>query len=158
MYGSGKSSDPVHSGSAGTSSGQGSHFGSSQAGQNPISSAKNPTPSDVSSGSASNPVVGGQQSGLGGNATSRSGPSGAFDDGASTASIKSGIPGHSQSGSGLIGSSGINDPVNTNKPLPTAPAAGLAGGSTTAGQGFTGAGMTGSGLPDRSVGRRVLIV
>lgn len=142
MYGSGKSSDPVHSGTTGGASGQGSHLGSSQAGHNPLSSANNPTSSEVSSGYGSNPTAGGQQSSLTGNAASRPGLSAAFDDGASTASIKSGIQGHPQSGSGLIGSSGSNDPVDTDKPLPSTPALGLTGGNTT-----------GSSLPDRSVGR-----
>lgn len=178
MYGSGKSSDPVHSGTAGGTSGPGSHLGSSQAGHNPLSSASNPTSSNVSSGHSSHPISGGQQSGLTGNATSHSGPSAAFDDGASTASIKSGIQGYPQSGSGLIGSSGSNDPVDTNKPLPGTPASGRTGGNTAAGphtsalanradprvdsdldgssglgRGTTGPGLTGSGLPDRSVGR-----
>lgn len=178
MYGSGRSSDPVHSGTTGGASGQGSHLGSSQAGHNPLSSASNPTSGDVSSGYGSNPTAGGHQSSLTGNATSRSGTSTAFDDGASTASIKSGIQGHSQSGSGLIGSSGSNDPIDTNKPLPSTPSSGLIGGNTAAGphtsnlanradprvdsdldgssglsRGTTGAGLTGSGLPDRSIGR-----
>lgn len=173
MYGSSRSSDPVHSGTTGGASGQGSHLGSSQ-----NTSASNPTSGDVSSGYGSNPTAGGHQSSLTGNATSRFGTSTAFDDGASTASIKSGIQGHSQSGSGLIGSSGSNDPVDTNKPLPITPASGLIGGNTAAGphtsnlanradprvdpdldgssglsRGTTGAGLTGSGLPDRTIGR-----
>ncbi len=180
MYGSGKSSDPVHSGTTGGASGQGSHLGSSrsQAGQAPLSSGSNPTYGDVGSGYGNNPTAGAQQSSLTGNTTLRSGQSTAFDDGASTMSIKSGIQGHPQSGSGLIGSSGSNDPLDTNKPLPNTPASGLTGGNTTIGphtsgltnrvdprvesdlggssdlgRGSTGAGFTGSGLPDRSVRR-----
>lgn len=180
MYGSGTSSDPVHSSTTGGASGQGSHLGSSrsQAGQGPLSSGNNPTSGDVGSGYGNSPTAGAQQPSLTGNTTSRSGPSTAFDDGASTVSIKSGIQGHPQSGSGLIGSSGSIDPLDTNKPLPNTPASGQTGSNTTTGhhtsglanrvdprvesdldgssglgRGSTGAGLIGSGLPDRSVGR-----
>lgn len=77
-----------------------------------------------------------------------------------------------------MGSSGSNDPVDTNKPLPSTPASGLTGGNSAAGphtsnlanradprvdsdldgsrglgRGSAGSGLTGAGLPDRSVGR-----
>jgi len=178
MYGSGQSSDPVHSTNTGGVSGQGSHFGSSQRGTDPLSSSTNPTSSGVSSGYGSNTTGTGQQPNLSGNPTSRSNMPGGFDDGASTASIKSGVPGHPQSESGLIGSSGTGESLDTNKPLPHTPGSGLTGSNTTAGphssnlanradpridpdldgsrglgRGTTGAGSTGTNLPDRSVGR-----
>lgn len=111
---------------------------------------------------------------------STSRPQGTLDDAATTASIKSGIPGQAQSGS-LTGSSGTHDALDTNKPLPNEPASGLSGtsSSTTAGPHSSslankadprvdsdldgsrglgskvgdGHGLTGSSLPDRSVGK-----
>lgn len=44
------------------------------------------------------------------------------DDAATTASVSSGVPGHSQSRSAMTG---VNDPVFTNKPLPREPASGM---------------------------------
>ncbi|KAI9877958.1 MAG: hypothetical protein M1830_002365 [Pleopsidium flavum] len=178
MYGSGQSSDPVHSANTGGVSGQGSHFGSSQRGTDPLSSSTNPTSSGVGSGSGYGSEVSGtgRQPGLSGNTTSRSNMPGGFDDGASTASIKSGVPGYPQSGSGLAGSSATGDSLDTNKPLPHTPGSGLTGSNTTTGphssnlankadprvdsdldgsrglgRGTTGAGLTGTNLPDRSV-------
>ena len=72
-------------------------------------------------------------------------PTGTFsDDTATTASVKSGVIGESQGGSGLTGSGATGS--NTNKPLPLEP--------ESAGTGnLGGSGLTGTSLPDRSVGR-----
>jgi len=69
-------------------------------------------------------------------------PGGFDDDAATTASVRSGVPGQSQSGSNITGTSDSG----LNKPLPREPA--------SAGTG-TGAGssLTGNSYPDRSVGR-----
>jgi len=78
-------------------------------------------------------------------------PGGFDDDAATTASVRSGVPGQTtQTGSGMTGT---NDPTLTNKPLPREPTtagSGLAGlGNNTAG----GSSLTGSSYPDRSVGK-----
>lgn len=57
------------------------------------------------------------------------------DDAATTASIKSGIPGLTQSRS-LTGSSGTHDTLDTNKPLPSEPDAGLLGTSSSTNTGL----------------------
>lgn len=44
------------------------------------------------------------------------------DDAATTASVRSGVPGQSQSRSTMTGA---NDPTFTNKPLPPEPASGM---------------------------------
>ncbi|MCJ1368732.1 hypothetical protein MMC16_007877 [Acarospora aff. strigata] len=178
MYGSGRSSDPVHSGNTGGVSGQGSHAGSSHTGTNPLPSGTNPTSSGgLVPGHGSNSTGIGQHTGLTGNAVPSSNVAGGFDDGASTASIKSGILGQPQSGAGLISSSGTGDSLDTNKPLPNTPSSGLTGLNTTAGphsstlgsraeprvdpdldrsrglgRSAGGESLTGSTLPDRSVG------
>ncbi|KAI9721185.1 MAG: hypothetical protein M1812_002346 [Candelaria pacifica] len=138
LYGSGRSSDPVHSGSAGNATGHGSHLGSSSGtGQHhgtdgPIgSSATGTTTSGHATGNTSYP--------------SRSLMPGEFpDDNASIASIKSGVHGSSP-GSKLTGSpaTGGDTGLDVNKPLPHTPASGGIG---------SGSGLTGSNLPDRSVG------
>lgn len=121
MYGSGRSDDPVHTGSN-TVSGEGSHFGSSRtAGSEPLTSTTN------------------QPTGMGGLSEPHASrmPGSFDDDAATTASVKSGIPGYSQSGSTITGA---NQPgANTNKALPREPAIGGSGvmgtgsSSTTAG-------------------------
>ncbi len=74
------------------------------------------------------------------------------DDAATTASVSSGVPGHTtHTGSGMTGT---HDPSLTNKPLPREPGTAdteLAGssGSNTLG----GSSLTGNNYPDRSVGR-----
>lgn len=78
-------------------------------------------------------------------------PGGFEDDAATTASVSSGVPGHSQSRSGITGT---NDPV-LDKPLPREPASagtdliGSSGNNTTG----TGSSLTGKEYPNRSVGR-----
>ncbi|KAI9701206.1 MAG: hypothetical protein M1836_001875 [Candelina mexicana] len=133
LYGSGQSSDPVHSGVAGHTTGHGSHPGSSsETGQHygtdgPIGSpASGASTAGHSTGNASY--------------TSRSlMPGESPDDNASIASIKSGVHG-SNPGSKLTDSSAIGSDtgVDVNKPLPHTPASGSA--------------LTGGNLPDRSVG------
>ncbi len=176
MYGSGRSSDPVHSGTTGGVSGQGSHLGGSGGATNQPSS--NPDPTDVTSGYSGNSTGTGQDSNLTGNETPSPNVAGKFDDRASTASIKSGVTGYPHPASGLIGSSVAGDPLDTDKPLPHPPASGSTSGNTDAGppysnlattadprvdsdldgpkafgRGATGGGLTASSLPDRSVGR-----
>ena len=103
---------------------------------------------------------------------------GAFDDSATTASVKSGVIGEPQVGSGLTGSGATDSSIN--KPLPREPESagseftGASGagphssslankadprvdsdldGSKGLGGSGTGSGLTGTSLPDRSVGR-----
>ena len=95
------------------------------------------------------------------------------DDVESTASIKSGVPGASQSGSALTHTPDINKTLPTEKPLPSEPGVSSTdyGRGTSTGAGGiesnverelhgsrgvgsntgTGSGLTGSSLPDRSV-------
>lgn len=137
----------------------GSHFGSSRtAGDDSLSSSTNPssTTSGLGSSSRNDPIStstnpsGGSQYNTGSN-TGRSAhglnepyassmPGGFDDDAATTASVRSGIPGQAtQTGSGMTGS---NDPSFPNKSLPLE-------------QGTSGSGLVGSGghsYPDRSVG------
>lgn len=142
MYGSGRSDDPIHSGSTNmgntnTGSGQGSHFGSSRtAGQDPMSTSSNPTgTSPYDSG-----IIGGASHGLSEPYASRMPGGFDNDDAATTASVSSGIPGQSQSRSAMTGT---NDPTFTDKPLPREPA------SAT---GHEQSSLTGNSYPDRSVG------
>lgn len=122
MYGSGLNTDPVHDN---TIVGQGSHSGSSRGvGNDPTStsehgsgiagtghhSAVNEKPFSTHGLGTTEPNV----------PSSTSGTTGTFDDAASTASIKSGVPGNAPSGS-LTGLSGPHDTLNTNKPLPHEP-------------------------------------
>jgi len=129
--GGGRSVDPLPSGSN-TASGPGS----------PFDSTRNTTGSETHG--LSEPYSSGM-------------PGGFDDDAATTASVKSGIPGTSQTGNALSGS---NEPsLNTNKALPREPATAHSG---TTGFGNTthhgvGSGLTGTNLPDRSVGRSVAI-
>ena len=139
LYGSGKSSDPVHSGTTGTSSGTGSQLGGS---------STNPTPAtgydNTRTGTGSNTYDSGNT------LSSSRGPGGLADDGASTTAIRHGVSGNPQSGSTLTGSSGTHDPLDTNKPLPQAP------GSTGTGIGGASSALgSGRDLPDRSVGQYV---
>ena len=151
MYGSGTTNDPAATGTTGTTTDHDSHLGSSTTGTNePLSSSTNPTSSTTSGlgSSASTGPVGSSTTG-----TTSSGmhnPSSTTRipmsyDATSTTSIKSGVEGASHTKSALIGSSGINGPLDTNKPLPHQPVA--------AGSGTTSSGLTGSSLPDRSAGR-----
>ena len=93
MYGSGQSDDPVHTGH-----GLGHTTGKAEG----------------------NPLTGNRTGEIheGPSATSRM--PGGFDDSATTASVKSGVAGEPQSGSTMSGSN-INDPLDTNKPLPREP-------------------------------------
>ena len=93
MYGSGQSDDPVHTG-------HGHGHTAGKADGNPLTSNKT---GDAYPGASS---------------TSRM--PGGFDDSATTASVKSGVAGEPQSGSTMSGSN-INDPLDTNKPLPREP-------------------------------------
>ena len=129
LYGSGQSSDPIHSGNN-TGSGQGSHLGSSRTGgddSNPLSSNP-PTSASGSSSYGNYPSTTGRSagtdeltgsSGLGSSNAFASGAQesripGAFDDDASsTTAIRSGIPGH--------GASGLSGTSDINKPLPREP-------------------------------------
>ena len=80
-------------------------------------------------------------------------PGGFDDDAATTASVKSGIPGTSQAGYATTSTN--NSGLDTNKALPPAPAGtGImgSGSNTTAG---SGSNTTSADLPDRSVGRYV---
>ena len=141
----------------------GSHFGSSRtAGNDPLSSSTNPTSTsgtDTGYGNtyrneplstSTNPTGGSQYDtlstgqgshGLNEPYASRM-PGGFDDDAATTASVRSGVPGQSQSGSGIMGT---ND-LSLNKPLPREPASA----STSAGAGSS---LTGNSYPDRSIGR-----
>ncbi|KAL9099931.1 MAG: hypothetical protein Q9163_004633 [Psora crenata] len=103
MYGSAQPDDPVQTG---TATGPGSHFGSSRkADEHPPSSSINPT----------------STTGTPGISERHSRMPGTFDDendADTTASIKSGTPGMSQSGHKATGGSGLES-----KPLPPKPAA-----------------------------------
>ena len=67
------------------------------------------------------------------------------DDAATTASVRSGVPGQSQSGPKVM--SGVSSDVN--KPLPSEPA-------STGTEMGAGSSLTGSNYPHRSVGRSVI--
>lgn len=195
MYGSGVSSDPVHEGTTASSSTPGSHLDKSHAtGHDPLSTSANPTSTSgygsTTSGTGHHSAVNEQpfsSHGLGttglNEPSSTTGRSGTLDDAATTASIKSGIPGAAQSGSHTT-SSGTYDTLDTNKPLPHKPTgtelSGQSSSTATAGPhssnlanradpridsdldgsrglgaGTTGSGsgLTGSSLPVRSAGR-----
>lgn len=189
MYGSGSTEDPVHNVPTGSLSGEGSHLGSSRAAgeetsvtsTDPTSARSGATGTGYDSAVNEKPF---STHGLGttdlNEPSSTHGTSHTLDDTATTASIKSGVPGNPQSSS-LTGSTGNKDTLEVNKPLPPQPTgAGLteipdksvAGshssnlanqadprvdpdldGSKVLGGGATGtgSGLTGSGLPDRSV-------
>ncbi|KAL9127515.1 MAG: hypothetical protein Q9217_003625 [Psora testacea] len=118
MYGSGHIDDPVLTGDNNTSSGQGSHFDSNRTASNePLSSSTNPASTSATHG-LSEPH------------SSRM-PGTFDDDAATTASVKSGIPGTSQSGNNMDGGLGLGSGSNINKPLPQEPV--TSGSSTTAG-------------------------
>lgn len=137
MYGSGRSDDPVLSGT-GTSQthGQGSDVGGSDiTGNDPRSTATDPTStSGYETGKDQHIGTSGYEPGkdqhIGTDRPSDlSGvddryPSsrlrGPSDDAATTASIKSGVPGKAQSGH-LTGPSDTSDTFDTNKPLPKEP-------------------------------------
>ena len=146
----------------------GSHFGSGRtAGNDPLSSSTNPTSSTRYNSTATNdplsastnPTSGSQYDssttgqrthGLNEPYASRM-PGGFDDDAATTASVSSGVPGQSQSRSGMTGT---NDPM-LDKPLPREPASagtGLMGSSANNTTG-TGSSLTGNEHPDRSIGR-----
>lgn len=194
MYGSGKSGDPVHdnkiSGNPLTSNKTGDDTGPTSAfsgyGNTPVPGANR---ADVDK-----PYYEGNQpstTGTTGNTgystrpSSTSHTTGRFDDDTSTtASVKSGVIGESQHGSGLTGLGATGSSTNTNKPLPREPETAGTGRVGHSGVGphdsslankadprvdsdldgskglggttaGTGSGLTGTSLPDRSVGRLV---
>ena len=148
----------------------GSHFGSSRtAGNDPLSSSTNPTSgtSGLASTTSSDPLsTSTNPTGASQYDTSTSGrgthglnepyasrmPGGFDDDAATTASVRSGVPGQTtQTGSHMTGT---HDPSLTNKPLPREP--GNAGTGSTSHSGSNtmgGSSLTGNDYPDRSVGR-----
>lgn len=145
MYGSGNMpGDPVHSGQ----SGQGSHFDSSRTtGNDPLSSSTNPTSTSATGAGYGNdpmstPTSGQGSHGLNEPYASRM-PGGFDDDAATTASVRSGIPGQSQSGSNIMDS---NDP-SLNKPLPREP--------TSAGTDMGTSSMAGNSYDSQPMGSHV---
>ena len=151
MYGSGRSDDPVHSGTAGkvegnplTSNTIGNDTGPATAfsdyGNTPASGS-NRAPEDKA-------MYEGAQPGTTAHSTMPSSASrmpGSFgDDTDTTASVKSGIAGEPQTGSRMTGS-GTTDPLNTNKSLPREP--------ETAGTGYT-TGATGVGPHSSSLANK----
>ncbi|KAL8852552.1 MAG: hypothetical protein Q9221_002548 [Calogaya cf. arnoldii] len=128
MYGSGQSSDPVHTGT-------GTQATSSHNANDPTSSSTGPTTS-----STREPIVQGGTGSIqqGSTPLSSSRTPGTFvDDGGSAMSIKSGHQGNSQE-SKITGTSDTHDPLDTNKALPREPTTGYAGApgsSTTSGVG-----------------------
>lgn len=97
---------------------QGSHFGGSRtAGHDPLPTSSDPT----GTSQYDNGTTVGASHGL--NEPYASRMPGGFDndDAATTASVRSGVPGQSQSRSSMTGA---NDPVFTDKPLPPEPTSG----------------------------------
>lgn len=128
--------NPISSKDSPLTSGYGS---GSTAGNDPLSSSKGPSSAPGYENSTTNTgprdtinqPTGYGDTGAGVNDPySSSRTQGTPDDAATTASIKSGIPGLAQSGS-LTGSSGTHDTLDTNKPLPSEPNAGLSGTSSS---------------------------
>lgn len=189
MYRSGSNEDPVHDVPTSSLSGEGSHLGSSRAagGETSVTSADPTSARSGATGTGYESAVNERPfstHGLGttdlNEPSSTHGTSHTLDDTATTASIKSGVPGKPRSSS-LTGSTGNKDTPEVNKPLPPKPTgAGLTEtpGTSVAGphssnlanqadprvdsdldgsKAFggsatgTGSGLTGSGLPDRSV-------
>lgn len=187
MYGSGINDDTVRD-QTGPTSGEGSHLGSSRAaGETPVTSTD---PTSIGSGATGTNYNSGvnekpfSSHNLGttdlNEPSSTHGTSRTLDDTATTASIKSGVPGNPHSSS-LASSTGNKDALETNKPLPHEPTgAGVRGtpdqsaagphssnlanradprvdsdldGSKGLGRSAagTGSGLTGSSVPDRSV-------
>lgn len=96
----------------------GSHFGSSRtAGHDPLSTSSNPT----GTSQYDSDTTGGASQGLKEPYASRMPGGFDNDDAATTASVRSGVPGQSQSRSAMTGA---NDPVSTDKPLPPEPTSG----------------------------------
>lgn len=178
MYGSGQSSDPAGTGNTTASTGQGSHLTGSRGEADPVSSSTAPSSGTTTGAYAGTTSGVGQQPGYTGNPTLRPSIPPVISDGASNASIKSGVVGYPQSQSGLIDSSGTGPDANTMKPLPDTPASRSTGATDTAGPhasnlanradprvdsdldgsrrvgaGNTATGAPGSALTDRSVGR-----
>lgn len=147
MYGSGRSDDPVHTGDTNLGNtndgfGQGRHLfhvktprltistGSHTTGHNPLSMSSNPTGTSQYDRDATTRtsqydggITGRASHGLSEPYASRM--PGGFDnddDAATTASVRSGVPGQSQSRSAMTGA---NEPTFTNKPLPREPASGM---------------------------------
>lgn len=140
MYGSGQSSDPVHTGT-------GTQATSSHNAKDPLSSSTAPTAS-----SAREPVgqggTGSIQQGSAPLSSSRT-PGTFVDDGGSAMSIKSGRQGNSQE-SKITGIPETHDPLDTNKALPREPATGYSGAhdsSTTSGVGPHSSAMTNQADP-----------
>lgn len=128
MYGSGQSSDPVHTGT-------GTQATSSHNANDPLSSSTAPTAS-----STREPIgqggTGSIQQGSAPLSSSRT-PGTFVDDGGSAMSIKSGQQGNSQE-SKITGIPETHDPLDTNKALPREPTTGYTGAhdsSTTSGAG-----------------------
>ena len=162
MYGSGQSGDPVHSG------GQSNPVGSSNTTEN-THDALNPTSSTRGHADSSNrpskaEKVLGSQDPMGGSSTTRDiYPT---DDTATTASVKSGVPGEGQTGK-TIGSGTHGTATNTTGPHSSSLGnkidpridsdgdgrGGLGAASSTPGARDYGAGQGSTALPDRSVGR-----
>ena len=120
-------------------------------GKNPLSTSTNPTGSSqydtTSSGRGTH--------GLNEPYASRM-PGGFDDDAATTASVRSGVPGKgTHTGSGTTG---VYDPNITNKPLPNEP---TAAGARLPGSSYNNSGagnsLTGNNYPDRSVDRQVIL-
>ncbi|KAL6720455.1 hypothetical protein ACLMJK_002378 [Lecanora helva] len=170
MYGSGTSDDPVHSGTAGAQSGQGSHLASSNTPRNNLPSSDHSTANTSGVGNttgkeplstSTNPTGNSQYDtttsahdthGL--NEPHASRMPGGFDDddAATTASIRSGVPGQTtHTGSGMTGT---HEP-SFNKPLPEEPAGAGAGVGNTDPSGTHatgGSNLTGNSYADRSAG------
>ena len=79
-------------------------------------------------------------------------PGGFDDDAATTASVRSGVPGQTtHTGSQMTGT---HDPSLTNKPLPREPGNSGTGPTSHSGNSaMGGSSLTGNNYPDRSVGR-----
>lgn len=193
LYGSGRNNDPFHDGSTtGPVTSASTHPTTSSTSSYPPGSSSNPAP--TTNPTSTHPHGYGQESRVPGaghdsavnphpfashglgvvESTSASDTSGKFDDGATTASIKSGVAGKAQGGS-LTDPSGTHHTLGSNKPssVPSAHSGSthIAGphssdlanradprldsgrderkgpGTSTAG---TGSGLTGSSLPTRS--------
>jgi len=78
-------------------------------------------------------------------------PGGFDDDAATTASVRSGVPGQAtQTGSGMTSR---NDPTLTSKPLPREPATAGSGPMGSGNNTIGGSSLTGSSYPDRTIGK-----
>ena len=123
-------------------------YGSTASNNDPLSTSTNPTgSSQYDNGNASRGTHG-----LNEPYASRM-PGGFDDDAATTASVRSGVPGQAtHTGSGMMGH---HDPSLTNKPLPNEPASAGTGNLGSSGNTMGGNSLSGNSYPDRSVGRYV---